>query len=108
MGDQQPNSRSVAQLEGVAVGDDDDVGTSRVLPDDVLHMPALHALRWKCLPKARLGHACERDQREQRVVIAGHGRDKHEQRVIVARSKLLREWPTVATWWGSSSVAMEF
>ena len=38
----------------------------------------------------------------------GHGRDQHEQRVIIARSKLLRELPTVATWWGSSSVAMEF
>ena len=60
------------------------------------------------IAKARLGDARERGQREQRVVIAGHGRDKHEQRVIVARNKLLREWPTMATWWGSSSVAMEF
>ena len=36
MGDQRPSSWSVAQLEGVAAGDDDDVGTSKVLPDDVL------------------------------------------------------------------------
>ena len=43
-----------------------------------------------------------------RAKPAGHGRDKCAQPVVIAWSKLLREWPAVATWWGSSSVAMEF
>ena len=53
----------VAQLEGVAVGDDADVSTSRVLPDDVLDIDIV--------VRPCLRHAHERDQHEQRVVIAG-------------------------------------
>ena len=53
----------VAQLEGIAVGDDDDVSTSRVLGDDMLDIDIVQ--------RSGLHHAGERDQREQRVVIAG-------------------------------------
>ena len=53
----------VAQLEGIAVGDDDDVSTSRVLRDDMLDIDLVQ--------RSGLHHAGERDQREQRVVIAG-------------------------------------
>ena len=49
-------------MKGIAVGDDDDVGTSRVLPDDVLDIDLVQ--------RSGLRHAGERDQREQRVVIA--------------------------------------
>ena len=34
-----------------------------------------------------------------RAKPAGHGRDKCAQPVVIAWSKLLREWPAVATWW---------
>ena len=53
----------IAQLEGIAAGDDDDVSTSRVLRDDMLDIDLVQ--------RSGLHHAGERDQREQRVVIAG-------------------------------------
>ena len=50
----------IAQLEGIAAGDDDDVSTSRVLRDDMLDIDLVQ--------RSGLHHAGERDQREQRVV----------------------------------------
>ena len=50
----------IAQLEGIAAGDDDDVSTSRVLRDDMLDIDLVQ--------RSGIHHAGERDQREQRVV----------------------------------------
>ena len=53
----------IAQREGIAAGDDDDVSTSRVLCSDMLEIDLVQ--------RSGLHHAGERDQREQRAVIAG-------------------------------------
>ena len=85
---------------GRPVGDDDAVRGE--LRGDVRPRPWARDVAHAQAQRGDVSRTC------LRAKPAGHGRDKRVQPVVIAWSKLLREWPAVATWWGSSSVALEF